>query len=147
MLIFSRRQKSIKNFPACKELNSKLHYSMFVWFDSLRPSQQFFSYVRIDFPLLNQYWARINGSCSRTQHSGAGEAWTRNPSVLSQAFYHWATVLHYSLWLSTLNTKEHRVNVLKFWTLFSFFSQTRQIRQIYIPRRRVIWEKHVNHKK
>ena len=27
----------------------------FVWFDSLRPSQQFFSYVRMGLPGLNQY--------------------------------------------------------------------------------------------
>ena len=32
-------------------------------------------------------------SCSRTQHSNAGEARIRNPSVLSQAHYHWATAL------------------------------------------------------
>ena len=32
-------------------------------------------------------------SCSKTQHSAAGEAQTRGPLVLSQAFYHWATVL------------------------------------------------------
>ena len=31
------------------------------------------------------------------QHSDAGEAWTRNPSVLSQALYHWATALPMSL--------------------------------------------------
>ena len=28
------------------------------------------------------------------QHSDAGEARTRRPSVLSQALYHWATALH-----------------------------------------------------
>ena len=32
-------------------------------------------------------------SCSRTQHSDAGEARTRGPSVSSQALYHWATAL------------------------------------------------------
>ena len=32
-------------------------------------------------------------SCSRTQCSDAGEAWTSGPSDLSQALYHWATVL------------------------------------------------------
>ena len=36
-------------------------------------------------PGLNQYKARINVSFSRTQHSDAGEAQTRAPSVLSQA--------------------------------------------------------------
>ena len=29
----------------------------------------------------------------KPQHSDAGEAWTRHPSVSSQALYHWATVL------------------------------------------------------
>ena len=28
------------------------------------------------------------------QHSDAGEAQTRSPSVSSQALYHWATALH-----------------------------------------------------
>ena len=37
--------------------------------------------------------ARMNVSCSRTQRSDAGEAWTRGPSVSSQALYHWATAL------------------------------------------------------
>ena len=32
-------------------------------------------------------------SCSRTQHSDAGEAWTCGPSVSSQALYHCATAL------------------------------------------------------
>ena len=64
---------------------------LFVWFDSLCRSQQFFSYVGTGLPGLNQYWARINESCSRTQCSNASEARIRNPSVLSQALYHWAT--------------------------------------------------------
>ena len=29
--------------------------SLFVWFDSLRPSQQFFSYAGMGLPGLNQY--------------------------------------------------------------------------------------------
>ena len=45
------------------------------------------------FPGLNQYQARNNVSYSRTQHSDAGEAKTRGPSVSSQALYHWATAL------------------------------------------------------
>ena len=40
-----------------------------LWFDSLRPCQQFFSYIRTGLPGLNQYLARINVSCSRTQRS------------------------------------------------------------------------------
>ena len=45
-------------------------FCLFVWFDSLRPSQQFFSYVWVEQVL------RINVSCSRTQHSDIGEART-----------------------------------------------------------------------
>ena len=62
---------------------------LFVWFYSLRPSQQSFSYVGMGLPGLNQYWARINVSCS----SDAREAWTCGPLVSSQALYHWATML------------------------------------------------------
>ena len=65
----------------------------FVWFDSLCPSQQFFSYVGTGLPGLNQYQARINVSCSRTQHRDASEARTWGPSVSSQVLYNWATVL------------------------------------------------------
>ena len=52
--------------------------------------QQFFSYVGTGLPGLNQYKARINVSCSRTQCSDAGEARVRCPSVSSQALYHCA---------------------------------------------------------
>ena len=58
------------------------------------PQQQSFCYVRTDLPGLNQYYARINVSCSRTQFSDVGEARTHGPSVLSQALYHTATALH-----------------------------------------------------
>ena len=52
------------------------------------PSQQFFSYAGTGLPGLNQYLARIDVSCSMTQHSDAGEARTRGPSVSSQALCH-----------------------------------------------------------
>ena len=52
-------------------------------FDSLRPGQQSFSYIGTGLPGLNQYYARINVSCSRPQHSDAGEARTHGPSVSS----------------------------------------------------------------
>ena len=55
--------------------------------------QQSFSFVGTGLPGLNQYYARINVSCSRTQHSNAGEARTYGPSVWSQALYHCATAL------------------------------------------------------
>ena len=53
--------------------------------------QQSFSYVGTVLHGLNQYLARINVSCSRTQRSDAGEALTSGPLVSSQALYHWAT--------------------------------------------------------
>ena len=64
---------------------------LFVWSDSLHPSQDFFSYVGTDLHGLNQYLARINVSCSRTQCSDAGEAQAHNPSVSNQALNHSAT--------------------------------------------------------
>ena len=57
--------------------------ALFVGFDFLHPSQQFFSYVGMGLPGLT-----INVSCARTQRSDADEARTRNPSFLSQALYH-----------------------------------------------------------
>ena len=45
----------------------------FVWFDSLRPSQQLFSYVGTGLSELNQYKAKINVSCPSTQRSDAGD--------------------------------------------------------------------------
>ena len=48
---------------------------LFVWFDILHPSPQFFSYVGTGLTGLNQFKARINVSCSWTQRSDAGEAW------------------------------------------------------------------------
>ena len=59
---------------------------LFVRFDFLRPSQQFFSHVVICLP-------GINVSCSLTQRSAVGEARTRNPSISSQELYKWATAL------------------------------------------------------
>ena len=47
------------------------------------PVNNFFSYVRTGLSGLNQYLARINVFCSRTQHSDAIEAGTHNPSILS----------------------------------------------------------------
>ena len=58
-------------------------FVLFVWFDSLRPSQQSFSYVGTGLPGLNQYYARINVSCSMTRRSDAGEARNRGPLVSS----------------------------------------------------------------
>ena len=65
--------------------------NVFVWFDSLRPSQKTFSYVRTGLSRMNQYSAGINVPCLRTQGSAASEAQTRNPSTMSQALYQGAT--------------------------------------------------------
>ena len=48
----------------------------------------FFVYVGLGFHGLNQYLARIDVSCSRTQHNDDSEARTCNPSVWSEALYH-----------------------------------------------------------
>ena len=76
-----------------QEHYKSVKFCLFVWFDSLRHSQQFFSYAGTCLPGLNQYKARINVSCTSTEHSDPGEAWTFNPSVSSQALYHWVTSL------------------------------------------------------
>ena len=41
----------------------------FVWFDSLHPSQQFFSHVGTGLRGFNKHYAADKVSCSRTQHS------------------------------------------------------------------------------
>ena len=52
----------------CENIKSCIsHVNFFFLFDSLHPSQLFFSYVGTGVPGLNQYYARINVSCSRTQ--------------------------------------------------------------------------------
>ena len=57
---------------------------LFVWFDSLRPSQQFFNYVGTGLQGLlkdTKQWRR----------------WGSKPSVLSQVLYHWATELRMNI--------------------------------------------------
>ena len=72
---------------------------LYVWFESLLPSQQFFSYVRTGHPGMNQYSARFNVFCSRTQCSDDGEATTCNPLISSSTieplcFLHWKSLLN-----------------------------------------------------
>ena len=50
-----------------------------------RPSQQSFSNVGTGLPWLNQYQARINVSCERTQSSDAGEV---EPAALQSRVKH-----------------------------------------------------------
>ena len=58
---------------------------LFICIESLRPSHFFSIYFGMGVPRLNQYFARINVSCSRTQRSDTSEARTLNLSVSSQA--------------------------------------------------------------
>ena len=41
----------------------------------------------------------VNGSCSRTQGSDAGDVRTRNPIGSSQALLHWAVLLKFCLFV------------------------------------------------
>ena len=61
---------------------------LFVCFDSLHASKQFFSHVRMGLPGLNQY-LKAAESCSRTQHRNfaSSEASTSNPSIHNLTFY------------------------------------------------------------
>ena len=91
----------------------------FVWFDSLRPSQQFFSYVVMGLLGLNKYEARINVSCSRTQRSDASEAGTHNPlcpplpSDQDQLCFRWNYML--TTWMLHIN----RIKIGKLQKMFS----------------------------
>ena len=62
---------------------------LFICFDSLHPSQQFFSHVGTSLPGLNQYEAVDKVSCSRTQPSDSTgcEARTNNPLIPSLTLY------------------------------------------------------------
>ena len=117
-----RVKLSIVKFRIEKYKHSQ--FVLFVWFDSLRPSQQSFSYVGTGLPGLNQYWERINVSCSRTQRSDSDEAPIRGPLVSSQALYHWATALpantaniklckqmNSSIWFDTTALREFTVHI------------------------------------
>ena len=65
--------------------------------------QQSISYVGTGLPGLNQYYARINVSCSRTQRSDPGEARTWGPLVSSQALFHSSSPLIH--WYSFIMNK------------------------------------------
>ena len=54
-----------------------------IWFFKSR--QHSFSYVGMGLPGVNQYYSRINVSCSRTQRSIVGEARTRGPFGLQSS--------------------------------------------------------------
>ena len=61
-------------------------FYQFVWFDSLRPSQQFFSYVFLHG--LNQYMQGL--MCFAQGHNAVMSVWLE---PTSQALYHWASAL------------------------------------------------------
>ena len=79
-------------------------FCLFVWFDSLHTSQQFFSNVGTGLLGWTSTKQGLNVSLSRTQHSADGEARTSNPSTSGQALYHWATALtsHWIDWKSVV---------------------------------------------
>ena len=78
-------------------------------------------------PELNQYLARINVSCSRTQHSDAGDARTHGPSVKSQALYHWATAFPYhsitdkTKILMTIGSLRKAKSIAECWSILQYF--------------------------
>ena len=66
---------------------------LFVWFDSLCPINNLS--VKQGRVFLGWTSTKLGKMClaQGLQHSDAGEARTRGPSVSSQALYHWATAL------------------------------------------------------
>ena len=67
----------VKRLPINKKVSTRVQTvckGLFVRFDSLCLSQRFLSHVEMGLPGLNQYYAEDQGSCSRTQHSYAGDA-------------------------------------------------------------------------
>ena len=69
----------------------KLAWSAFEYivyaFDSLRPSQQFFSHFGTDLPGLNQYLALDKVFCSRTQRSASNEDIVYAADVISRQHF------------------------------------------------------------
>ena len=65
----------------CSNGEIKLHFRFNTFNLILYVPVQFSSYVGTDHPVLKPFLALLNGSCSRTQHSDAGEARTGGPSV------------------------------------------------------------------
>ena len=63
---------------AGRRLTRSIKPYLFVWVDTLCPSQHFFSHFW-KFPGLNQYLEEDNVSCSSKNHSASGEARTSNP--------------------------------------------------------------------
>ena len=81
MSLGSRSQLSCLNILQGFPFYYMVHQALVCLICFFTSHQQSFSYMETDFPELNQYYARINVSCSRTQRSDAGEARTRGPSV------------------------------------------------------------------
>ena len=64
---------------ADRRLTRSMKPCLFVWVDTLCPSQQFFCHFR-KFPWFNQYLEEDKVSCSsKKKHSACGEARTSNP--------------------------------------------------------------------
>ena len=123
----NRRQKKNKKLPRMQRIKQQitLQHVYFIW--SFTSSQQFFSYVRIGLPGLNQYKQKLmclawgQNTVARVRlESATPQSWVKHSTTEPLCSI---TACDYP----PLNTKEHMVNVLKFRTLFSFFSQIKRL--------------------
>ena len=91
------------------------------------------------WPLGSRLWCLTVSLSLSHWYPGSGvvldciDSWSLHPSLL------WLCVCIAESYVLHTNSQRN------IWVVFNE-NLTRQIRRIYIPRRRVIWEKHVNHK-
>ena len=78
------------------------------------------TYVGAGLPALNQYLARINVSCSRTQHGDAGEARTFGLESSTQTLIHRAHCQHSKFYIDVQSCLIVKVRNRKIF--FSYFS-------------------------
>ena len=81
----SRQAYDMQNYLACKEL-------VFVWFDSLRTSQQFFQLCQDGPSWVDPVLSKNKCVLLKVTARDATEARTRDPSVSSQALSHCAPI-------------------------------------------------------
>ena len=86
--------KALLFFPEKRNKLASSLYALFVWFDSLHPSQQSFIYVGQVF--LGWTSTKQGLMCLAQGHNKVTPVRLKPaaPSVSSQALYHWATALH-----------------------------------------------------
>ena len=93
-----------------------------IWF----PSQVFLVMSGRIFLDRTSAQQRIECLAQRTQHSASGETRTSNPSITSQALYHWATaLLIFDHWNQLSPRWIWLLSGLRRWFLFYFFSCSR----------------------